>query len=224
MFNEEHRVEAGLAGLDRLRALLGGDVEAVLVDDGSTDGTLARARERQGALVLAEPHRGKGGALRAGVARTTGDRVLVADVDWSVAPTQIPAMLAQDADVVVATREGPGARRIGEPSWRHLMGRAFNWAVQIGLLAGHHDTQCGFKVFEGNVARDLFSRLTIEGWAYDVELLFLAHHLGHTVREVPVVWRYEADSRLRPIADGLGMAREIRQVQRNARNGVYRRR
>jgi dolichyl-phosphate beta-glucosyltransferase len=213
VFNEEHRLAAGLAGLDTLRALVGA-LEVVLVDDGSTDDTLAVARQAQDIRVLAEPHRGKGGALRAGVMAATGDRILVADVDWSVGPSQVPILLESPADLVLATREGPGARRIGEPHWRHLLGRAFNQLVQQDLLTGHLDTQCGAKILSRACAHDLFPRLTVEGWAYDVELLLLAHARGWRVAEIPVVWRYEADSRLRPLADGFQMWRDVRRIRR----------
>lgn len=220
MFNERHRLPAGLAAIARLRERVPGDCEVILVDDGSTDGTLQAARAA-GARVLAEPHRGKGGALKAGVAVATGDRVLLADIDWSVDPAHVPAFLAVDADLVLATREGPGARRIAEPSWRHWLGRAFNLGVQQGLLGGHSDTQCGFKLLTREAARALFPRLTIDGWAYDVELLYLAHRAGFSVRELPVVWRYEADSRLRPVRDGVAMLRDVRRVRRNIRDGTY---
>jgi glycosyltransferase involved in cell wall biosynthesis len=226
VWNEEHRLAAGLLGLAELRRHVGEEVEAVIVDDGSTDGTLAAAHAAVGPgdRVLAEPHRGKGGALRAGVMAATGDRVLLADIDWSVPPGQALLLADADADLVVATREGAGARRIGEPVWRHLLGRAFNQLVQGTVLAGHTDTQCGCKLLRRDVAHVLFERLTVEGWAYDVELLTLAHSLGFSVREVPVVWRFEADSRLRPVSDGVAMARELRRIRRNAREGVYRRR
>jgi dolichyl-phosphate beta-glucosyltransferase len=224
VWNEEHRLAAGFDGLSELRRRAGVEVEAVWVDDGSGDGTLAAARAAAGPsdVVLAEPHRGKGGALRAGVMAATGDRVLLADVDWSVPPGQALLLLDADADLVIATREGPGSRRIGEPIWRHVLGRAFNQLVQGTVLAGHTDTQCGCKLLRREVARALFPRLTVEGWAYDVELLTLAHTGGFSVREVPVVWRFEADSRLRPWGDGVAMARELRRVRRNAREGRYR--
>ncbi len=222
-WNEERRLADGRAGVEWLRARYG-RVEAVWVDDGSTDGTLAGLRAAAGPddVVLSVPHRGKGAALRAGVAAARGDRLLLSDVDWSVGPTEIPELLAIDADLVIATREGAGARRVGEPAFRHWIGRAFNHAVQATLLAGHQDTQCGCKLLRADVARALFAVLTIDGFAYDVELLYVAHLRGHRVREVPVVWRYEADSRVRPLADGVAMARELWQVRRNARAGVYR--
>lgn len=216
MFNEQNRVAAGLAGIASLRARVG-ELEVILVDDGSTDETVAAARAATGVRVLAEPHRGKGGALRAGALAATGDRVLLVDIDWSVAPSQIPLLLACPADLVLATREGPGSRRIGEPTWRHWLGRAFNQLVQKDLLAGHTDTQCGAKLLTRACAQDLFPRLTVEGWAYDIELLYLAHAHGYLVGEVPVVWRYEAESRLRPVADGLAMWQDLRRMARRAR-------
>ncbi len=213
VWNEEHRLRAGFAGLERLRAVVS-DVEGILVDDGSTDGTLALAQAEAPpwVRVVAEPHRGKGGALKAGVAVATGDRVLVTDVDWSVAPEAVLTLLAADAEVVCAVREGSGARRLAEPFWRHLMGRVFNRLVQETVLSGHWDTQCGFKLLQRRCAQDLYARLTVEGWAYDVELLTLAHLHGYTVKDVPVVWRYEEDSRLRTLSDGLTMLRDVRRV------------
>lgn len=213
---------AGLRGMARVGELVG-EVEGVLVDDGSTDGTLALARAHAPPWIriLAEPRRGKGAALKAGVAVTTGRRVLVSDVDWSVAPEAVPAFLERDADVVNAVREGKGARRLAEPFLRHLMGRVFNRLVQETVLSGHWDTQCGFKLLDGDAARSLYPQLTVDGWAYDVELLTLAHLHGYTVEDVPVVWRYEPDSRLRPIPDGLAMLREVWAIKARVRRGGW---
>ncbi|RME24482.1 MAG: glycosyltransferase [Deltaproteobacteria bacterium] len=223
LYDEARRLPLGLQGLAWLRRRVAGELEAILVDDGSSDETLALARraEGPGIRVLAEPHRGKGGALRAGVLAAVGDRILLTDVDWSVPPPQAMRLLDHDADVVVATREGPGARRLGEPPWRHLLGRAFNRYVQAVLLAGYQDTQCGCKLLRGDAARALFSRLTIEGWAFDVELLMLCHHLGLRVAEQPVAWRYEADTRLRPVVDALAMAGDVWRIRRRLRRGGY---
>ena len=225
VWNEARRIDAGRAGVDELRRALGA-VEAVWVDDGSTDGTLEalRARAGPGDIVLACPHRGKGAALRAGVAAARGDRLLLSDVDWSVAAPTAARLAAEDADLVIATREGAGARRLGEPLARHWLGRAFNGLVQATVLAGHADTQCGCKVIDGPVGRRLFAALTLDGFALDVELLYVAHLWGLRVREAPVAWRYEPDSRVRPVRDAVAMAKELRRVRRNAAAGVYPRR
>ena len=223
VWNEARRLAEGRAGVEWLRAQLG-RVEAVWVDDGSTDGTLEALQRMAGPddVVLAEPHRGKGAAVRAGVAATRGDRVLVTDVDWSVAAHDVGLLLEVGAPVVIAIREGAAARRVGEPLLRHWIGRAFNRVVQGLVLAGHEDTQCGCKLLDGDVARSLFAATTLDGFGYDVELLYLAHLRGHTVREVPVVWRFQPDSRVRPVRDGWAMLREVWQVRANARAGWYR--
>lgn len=207
---------AGLAGLEALSGHLAEPPECILVDDGSRDGTLALARRTapRGTAVLAIPHGGKGAALAAGVAAAHGDRILLTDVDWSVPPDQIPRLVAEDADIVLATREGTGAHRIGEPAWRHLMGRVFNLVVRTVVLPGVQDSQCGCKLFRADLARVLFAGLRVKGWAWDVEILAAARARGAQIREVPVTWRYEADTRLRPLRDAPAMVRDVFEVRR----------
>ncbi len=219
LFDEERRLAAGLAGLAALAACLAEPPEAILVDDGSRDGTLKHARRTAppGTVVIGIPHGGKGAALAAGVAAAHGERVLLTDVDWSVPPEEIPRLLAEDADVVLATREGAGARRLGEPSWRHLMGRAFNLVVRTAVLPGIQDSQCGCKLLRTDLARELFGALRVVGWAWDVEILAAARARGARIREVPVTWRYEADSRLRPLHDAPAMVRDVLRVRRTLR-------
>lgn len=223
-WNEEGRIAAGL---DRVREFVhhaGLAVETVLVDDGSTDATVARAEAAAEGLTLRivrAPHAGKGAALTAGVAAASGERLLLTDVDWSVSPREAARMLALDADLVVAVREGRGASRLAEPEWRHKLGRVFNWLVQGWVLSGHEDTQCGCKLLRRETARAIFPQLTVAGWAYDVELLYVAHLQGWRVAELPVAWRFESDSRVRPWPDGWQMIRDLRRIRRNAREGRY---
>lgn len=223
LYNEERRLEAGLTGARELVTLVEGPVELVFVDDGSTDGTLALLRQRapQAARILAEPHRGKGGALAAGVRAAKGDRILLTDVDWSVTPAEVARLLEEEGDVVLAVREGAGARRLGEPLRRHLVGRAFNALVKLVVVVGHEDTQCGCKLLRADAAEKLFARLTVEGWAFDVELVVIAHVLGLDLREFPVTWRYQPDTRLRIGRDGLQMARDVLRIRRRLDAGAY---
>jgi len=219
-FQEAQRLHATFAGLLRAREALGEGLRACLVDDGSTDGTAQIARELAKDLpwvsVLAEPHRGKGGALRAGVmaAEVEGgsDVIVMADADWSMAPGDLPqllAPLAEGADLAIASRELPGAVRVEEPGFRHLLGRGFNWWVQRWLLGGIEDSQCGFKAFRADVAKALFAEGQTDGWAFDVEILHLARQRGLRLAEVPIRWVFEADSRVRPGIDALAMALDV---------------
>lgn len=224
LYNEARRLRAGLHGARELQRLCTEPVELVLVDDGSTDATLAvaRAEAPPHTRILAEPHRGKGGALAAGVRAATGDRLLLTDVDWSVGPAEALRLLDVPGDVVLAVREGAGARRLGEPLRRHLVGRAFNALVKLAVVAGHEDTQCGCKLLRRGAAQDIFARLTVDGWAFDVELVVVAHVLGLDLRELPVTWRYQPDTRLSLGADGLQMARDVLHIRRRLDRGDYR--
>ena len=216
-WNEHARLDRTVAGVRALQCLLPGELEVLLVDVGSTDGTGARA-EQLGLPVLGQPHRGKGAAVRAGMLAVDGDYRLQADADWSMPPEQFLRMLPPEcsgADVVMASREHPESRRHGEPYWRHLLGRVWNWVVQRLVLDGIEDSQCGFKCFRGETAERLFSISKEDGWAADVEVLALARLAGLRVEEVPIDWVFDRDSRVRPLRDVPGMLAAVSRVRRN---------
>jgi len=205
--------------------------EVIVVDDGSEDSTAAVVRAWTGrwhALRLIEqPHAGKGAAVRAGALAAQGDWIFFADADFSM-PVQELALFSptrdRETDLLISSREAPGAQRIGEPVYRHLMGRAFNFAVRSLLVRGVSDTQCGFKRMRREVALDLFLHQTVSGWGFDVELLYIAQQRGYTIREAPITWYYKAGSKVNPVRDTLSMARDLLTIKRNARAGVYTRR
>lgn len=194
--------------------------ELLLVDDGSTDATLERltdfAKGKPQVRVLAEQHRGKAGTVRAGMLAAQGKYRLFTDFDQSTPIEEVEKMLpffSKGYDIVIGSREVEGAARMKEPWYRHLMGRCFNWAVQILAVRGIHDTQCGFKMMTDRAAEDLFPRLsaTIQPkkdaftGAFDVELLFLARKLGYKTAEVPVQWEHVKTVRVNPIKDSVRM-------------------
>ncbi|HZS02577.1 MAG TPA: dolichyl-phosphate beta-glucosyltransferase [Chloroflexota bacterium] len=227
-FNEAERLPATLAQLGQF---LGGEAypaEIVVVDDGSTDRTVAVAEQAAAAdprvRVLRAPHRGKGAAVRRGMLEAQGAVRVMCDADLSMPAHELPkllAPLAAGADVALATREGAGARRIGEPYLRHLMGRVFNTLVRLLAVPGLHDTQCGFKAFTAASAVALFGASTVDGFGFDVEVLYLARKRGLRLVEVPIAWYYQASSRVSPLRDTIRMIRDVLRVRWNDARGVY---
>jgi glycosyltransferase involved in cell wall biosynthesis len=239
-YNEQQRLPGTLSALD---AYLNADwpvSEAIIVDDGSSDATLHIAREFASGhprfRVLALPHRGKASAVRAGMLVASGRIVLFSDADLSTPLTHtadLVAAIRAGADVAIGSREGVGARRIGEPAYRHVMGRAFNAIVRTLAVPGINDTQCGFKAFRQPVAQDLFRRARLYSGerilsgprvtGFDVEILYLARRRGYRIIEVPVQWRHVAGSKVRPVRDAARMFGDVAHVRFNALTGRYRR-
>lgn len=230
-YNEARRLPESFARLHDELARHDYLAEVIVVDDGSDDSTASVVRAWMGrwhALRLIEiPHAGKGAAVQAGALAAQGAWIFLADADFSMpvqelsrfSPTEYP-----NADVLIASREAPGAQRFGEPMYRHLMGRAFNFAVRRLLLPGISDTQCGFKRLRREVALDLFLHQTITGWGFDVELLYVAQLRGYSIREVPISWYYKSGSKVHPLRDTFSMGRDLLHVWRKARSGAYQRR
>jgi dolichyl-phosphate beta-glucosyltransferase len=227
-YNEAERLPATLAQLGAFLHNEDYTAEILVVDDGSVDGTAAvvqRAAAANPAIrLIAAPHRGKGAAVRRGMLAAAGQVRLMCDADLSMPAAELPkllAALAAGADVALATREGAGARRIGEPFLRHLMGRVFNLLVRALAVPGLQDTQCGFKAFTATSAELLFSRATVDGFGFDVEILYLARKHGQRLAEVPIAWYYQPSSRVSPWRDTIRMVRDVLRVRWNDWRGRY---
>lgn len=220
-FNEARRIGPSL---DRARAWL--DVrhpgtEVIVVDDGSRDDTAAVVEARADAwpglrLLRLDRNQGKGAATRRGVLEASGAWILCSDADLSTPIDEAERLLAAGAraPVVIGSRSIAGAnitRR--QPLHRVAMGRAFNFAVRCATPGGHADTQCGFKLYRRDAARDLFGRLTVTGFAFDVEVLTLAHALGYPVAEVPVTWHNDERSSVDVWRDPARMLRDIVRIR-----------
>jgi len=201
------------------------------VGNGSADRTLEIANSCEARLpylrVVHEEQSGKGRAVRRGMLEAHGEYRFFCDVDFSMPISEINRFLPpalKEVEVAIASREAPGAKRYDEPGYRHLAGRVFNTLVRFLALPGLNDTQCGFKCFHAPLAEEIFTRQTMMGWSFDVEVLFIAQRWGYKIVEVPVPWYYKPQSRVRMLNDSWNMTRDILTVRRNARCGLYDRR
>jgi len=224
-YNEEPRIAETLAKVTEYLAAQDYEWEVVVADDGSTDNTAQLVGqvivEHPSVRILRLRHGGKGWAMKNGMLTAEGQYRLLCDADLSVPIQQVERLLppaGPDSDIVLGSREAPGAKRYDEPVRRHFMGRLFNLFVSKLAVSGFADSQCGFKCFRGEAAQDLFPRLTIDGFAFDVELLHLARKLGRSYSEVGVDWYYRSQSKVRPVQDSLTMTVDLLKIRWRHRN------
>ncbi len=232
-YNEEDRMGdllAGLkevadAGLPRLTVL-----EAVIVDDGSIDGTVARVRAALPSspwiTLLADgtPNQGKGAATARGVAAARGDLVLLADVDLATPLSEVSKLhdaLRRGSDVAIGSRDVPGSVVTGASFHRKMMGRIFNYGVRRMTGLPFRDTQCGFKLMPAATGRRLLGVQAIAGYAFDVELLLRARALGLHVDEVPIAWEHRPGSKLNPLPAAVVMTRDVLRLALADRRTVH---
>lgn len=227
-YNEATRLPESLEQVARFVAAQTYPIEVIVVDNNSSDTTSQIANEFAAefpyARALFEPRQGKGAAVQTGMLAGIGQYLVICDADFSMPVDEVSKFVPVDGtdyDVAIASREVIGAQRIGEPEYRHLMGRIFNFIVRIMAIPRIQDTQCGFKSFRREVAHDVFSLQTIEGWGFDVEVLYIALKRGYRLIEIPITWYYKPQSRISPIRDSLNMVMEVLRVRINGLRGKY---
>jgi dolichyl-phosphate beta-glucosyltransferase len=207
------------------------DFELIIADDGSRDATLELARLFEGSDVrvraLACPHMGKGAAVRMGMLNARGGAVLFMDADGATRISEILKLLAAiDAgdDVAIGSRviQCPGEVEVKTPIYRKIIGRVFAFFVNMFAIGGIADTQCGFKMFRREAAQAIFSRQKMAGFAFDVEILFIARRLGLSVTEIPVNWVAQPGSKVNLVTDSMKMLWDITHIRWLHRNsGLY---
>ncbi|MBE1530491.1 dolichyl-phosphate beta-glucosyltransferase [Actinomadura algeriensis] len=208
-YNEERRLGSTLDRVGRYLRASALEWELIVVDDGSTDGTAGLVRtassgDRRIRLVRSRANRGKGHAVRTGVLVSRGRQVLFSDADLStpiedLAPLR--AALRAGADCAIGSRAHNASDVLREQNAvRRVLGQAGNRLVRALATPGIADTQCGFKLFDGAKARRAFGLAVIDGWGFDVEILYLFARFGWTVEEMPVRWAHRPGSKLRPSA------------------------
>jgi dolichyl-phosphate beta-glucosyltransferase len=214
MFNENRVLPALIEALTR--EFPSPKTEFVLVDDGSTDDTaghanhLARDDERITVIVLPK-NSGKGAALRAGIARTTGETVLFMDADLSTSLDDVDNFLRRlkSSEIVIGSRAVTGAVVSRSSRFRSLMGRSFNRLMRLSTGLNIRDSQCGFKAFHGDVARLIFNLSENNHFTFDPEILRIGTALGYSIEEVPVTWEAGEHSSIRPVRDSIRSAFDL---------------
>ena len=226
--NEESRLLDALTKVDGYLKKKAFAAEVVVVENASTDETLsianAFAASHSYVTVLHSDVPGKGLAVQKGVLAARGQFRFICDVDLSMPVEEIDKFLpstGEKYDIAIASRETKGAVRHNEPLYRHLIGRVFNGLVQMLVLPDLNDTQCGFKCFSAEAAEKLFSRMTIPGWTFDVEILAIARKMKLKVIEVPIHWYYHEHSKVHVMRDSLRMAMDLLIIRKNLRRGTY---
>ena len=224
-YNEAVRLPPTLEKLAEFCRDFGRPYEVLIIVERSTDGTLdiaARFAAQQAHFQAVDNvvQRGKGCAVRSGMLRARGDYVFYMDADLSVPLAAVPEFLARfesapRADVLLGNRQHAMSRITRRQMWlRRTMGQTFNRILKTCGLASLHDTQCGFKAFRRDAAREIFSRQTIDGFAFDVEVLLLAERLGCRIADLPVEWINSPESKVRIVRDSLAMLRDMLRVRR----------
>lgn len=228
--DEADRIESTLRRIGEYLHERGTDAEVLVVDDGSRDTTAEVARralgDRRGRVLQRSERGGKGAAVRLGVAEAAGRWVLVTDADLST-PIEEHAHLAEvardrDRDVVIGSRAVAGSRvEVRQHAVRQTMGKTFNVLMRAMTGLPFRDTQCGFKLFDRKRTGPLFERMVVDGFAWDVELLFLCVRFGLRVEEVPVSWRNDPKTAVSLVADPPRMLLDLLRVRWRFRTGAY---
>jgi dolichyl-phosphate beta-glucosyltransferase len=229
-YNEEDRIPSTIERVWEYLEGRSGGFEILVVDDGSDDGTGAVVREmgerlRNIRLLVNERNMGKGYSIRKGMLSARGELMLISDADLSTPIEEVERLMpftGEGFDIAIGSRGLKDSRlEVRQPWHREGMGRIFNLIVRLLLIGGIRDTQCGFKLFRAEAAREVFGRAVVNGFSFDVEVLFIAVKLGYRIKEVPIKWLNSPASRVSVLRDPLRMFLDLLAIKANWRRGVY---
>src|SRR3972149_1008789 len=222
-YNEERRIIPSLLKIKEYVTKQDLPYEIIVVDDGSTDNTHTVVRDLIKdvpylKVISYVPNRGKGYALRQGILASKGEGVLLTDADLSTPIEELsklfPLIYNHKYDIAIGSRALALSEIIRkQPWWRQSMGKFFNRLVKTLVIEDFKDTQCGFKLFGGDMARSLFKEAQIDRFAYDVEILAIAKKKGKRIAEVPITWINSPESKVSPIRDSLQMLLDLLKIR-----------
>ncbi|MBK9144308.1 MAG: glycosyltransferase family 2 protein [Candidatus Melainabacteria bacterium] len=231
-YNEELRLPATLSSVHAYMSAQKRSFEILVVDDGSSDATVAAVEDFAGShenvrVVSYKPNRGKGYAVRTGMMAAEGDLIIFNDADGSSPIEEIEKLIVsieKGSDIAIGSRAKPDESRFVDAlAYRKYLGNSFNLIVRSLVLPGIYDTQCGFKMFKREVARDIFSVATMDGFAFDVEILYIARLRKYAIDEVPINWANVEGSKVNVFTDSPRMFLQVLKVAIGAWTGRYKR-
>lgn len=226
-YNEEKRLPDTLEQVFDFLKKQSFTSEVIVVENGSTDKTFEIAQgfmEQYNNLCVIQSERGKGAAVRRGMLEAKGIYRFMCDADLSMPVEEITKFIppaVNNFDITIASREANGAVRYNEPPYRHLGGRAINFLIQLFILPGLNDTQCGFKCFSAKVADDIFALQTLNGWSFDIEMLYVARRHQYKILEIPIHWVHHPETKVNAVRDAIRMIQDIFRIRVNALRGMY---
>lgn len=223
-YNEEKRIGPTFSAMHDYLAAKDYEHEVILVDDGSMDRTVLQAQESRLAgesrlkVIKNGGNKGKGFSVKNGILRSVGEYVLICDADMSTPIEELDKLFAslggENAIAIGSRSIEESAVRVRQPWHRERMGKVFNLLVRLFLLDEFKDTQCGFKLFRGDVAREIARELKIDGFCFDVEMLYLADKKGYGIKEVGVVWNDSPQSKVRIFGSSTSMFFDLVRIRR----------
>ena len=223
-YNEENRIEATLSAIYNYLKSKEYEYEVLVVDDGSTDGTIAKTQESKLAqdgrlkIVSNGKNRGKGFSVKNGILNSSGEYVLMCDADLSTPIEELGKLLihmGEGYDLVIGSRSLESSEvRVHQPWYREKMGKTFNFFMKTLLgIKEFNDTQCGFKLLKGDVARDIANELLIEGFCFDPEMLYIASKKGYRTKEVGVIWDNSPQSKVSILGSSVSMFLDLFRIK-----------
>jgi dolichyl-phosphate beta-glucosyltransferase len=226
-YNEEKRIKKSLIRIIAYLKSKSSKYEIIVVDDGSTDNTskIVRGLNKNIRILQNKRNKGKGYSVKKGVLAARYRIILFTDADLSTPIEELGQFVKytnDGYDVVFGSRNLKSSKiKESQPFYRQLMGKTFPLLVNAITSLNFKDTQCGFKLFKAQAAKEIFSRQTIEGFAFDAEILFIANKLEYRIKEAPVVWSNSKESKVSPLKDSIKMSIDLLKIRLNELSGKY---